>query len=63
MVSIEGIRKLVSQGIIEVEEENRALKWLELKTSKGVNKGHKLEAYESIRKNRRITKRKFKEAT
>lgn len=63
MVSIEGIRKLVSQGIIEVEEENRALKWLELETSKGVNKGHKLEAYESIRKNRRITTRKFKEAT
>lgn len=61
-ISISGIQQLVAQGQIQIEEENRMFKWLQQNYGRGINKGHKAEAYESSRFHMRISKKRFSDA-
>lgn len=61
-ISISSIQQLVAQGQIQIEEENRMLKWLQQNYGRGINKGYKAEAFESSRFHKRISKKRFSDA-
>lgn len=64
-ISLQGLKQLVTDGVLELEEDNRLLRTIERvqQEEAKANKGHGAEAYEEVRKHRRIGSRLLKQAT